>query len=1544
MVVLLVFSNAALAAPSPAIPTLPQSEANGSELNALPEGGKIAKEDAHIEQYKATDKVRVIVEVDGDPAITYATKEGKKYSELSESTKENLQNEILKTQQTVKDKLNSASLNIKVEESFTTAFNGFSGEVEYQEITAMKKVPGVKEVTIAVEYQRPEEQEPNMKYSKEIIEAQLAWENYGYDGEGMIVGIIDTGIDPAHKDFVLTDDSKAALSKESVEAAIAENGLPGKFHTAKVPYGYNYMDKNQEVLDLGPGASHHGMHVAGTVAANGDEENGGIKGVSPEAQLLALKVFGNDPNMGSTWGDIYIKAIDDAIILGADVINMSLGSTASFVDENNPEQQAIARAVENGVLMAISAGNSAHLGNGWLNPNGSAKAPFASNPDIGVVGAPGLSYDSLQVASLENNFIDLDALSYEFDGEESGLAPFLSASKVHPNDLETKTYEVLHVGGQGIGVKADFEGIDFTGKFALVKRGNTFTDTALNAQNAGAAGVIVYNHSTGYVNMQTTDEINIPQLFMLQANGEALAAQLAEGVEVNITFTGELTTAPNPTAGEMSDFTSWGLTPNLDFKPEITAPGGNIYSTLQNNEYGVKSGTSMAAPHVAGGAAIVLQRVNEDFDVEGKDRVNLAKNILMNTSTPVVDKGLYNDYFQINSFYSPRRQGAGLMKLDAALSTPVVVTEATTNEAKVALKEIEGNVATFTLNVENLSDAVVTYNVDGTVQTDMALNGNNLIEAQGIFKDGTISAEAPYTGEYPISFSADQLTVPAGESVTFDVTVDLTDTIDWMYNEPLEAIFANGYFVEGFVQLTDVNDSNPTVTVPYVGYKGDWSKPPVIDGMVYDSKSFYGTSGMVADAGDDYNYLGYNPAADTFNNATIAISPNGDGVNDEAIPVLSFLRNAKLVEYKVLDSEGNTLRKIKSEKDVRKHYYDRGLGAYYTLNPENGWDGKVKNTVAADGEYIFEIATTVDFEGKAPQSVKVPVIVDTVAPEVSASVDGYTVNFEATDERSGVSYFDILVDGESVLETPLAADATSYKFDKAVSASSEVTVIAVDYAGNYSEATVGAVDGGNPVITVNTPETFSIHDTSDVKVAGTVTDETEIKEFTVNGQATELVWDEENSVYNFETVVTFEDGANPIEIVAVDEAGNEHSLTNSRMIFVDTTAPELSVDVPTRVSGETETVELTTHISDNAEELRFLIDGSEEFYNEMAGYNMVPFSTEVTTELTLEPGENVFELKLVDLAGNTTTEEIVIHRTDGGEIFRLEGENRYETSVAISQAGFESSDVVVLARGDNFADALAGVPLAAKYDAPVLLTRTNKLEDVTKEEIARLGATKVYILGGYEAIGSEVDAQVKSIDSKIEVVRLAGESRYDTAAKIAHEVAPEGSDAVVVVNGKNFPDALSVASYAGANNLPILLTATNELPERTSDTISELGATEALVIGGVEAVSESVESDLPNPERIAGNTRYETSVAVAEYFEPNVELGMFVATGKQFADALSGAALAAAVDSGILLVGNDLDPSVENYLVDNNVANVAVLGGKYAVSDSIYNKLKDLLQ
>ena len=1516
---LLVFSSSVMAAAGP----VPVKEERTKPVTSQE---NFSTEDE--QKYKATDKVRVIVEVEGDPAIAYATKQGKKFSDLNKTKKTELLNNVLNSQEKVKKQFASKKVNMDFKENFTTVFNGFSGIVEYSQIANIEKLSGVTSITIATEYERPEAT-PEMKYSKELVEAQRAWDEYGYDGEGMIVGVIDTGVDPSHKDFVLTDDAKGNLTEGAVNSAINENGLSGQFHTAKVPYGYNYMDESQEILDLGPGASMHGMHVSGTVGANGDEDNGGIKGVSPEAQILGLKVFGNDPKMGSTWGDIYVKAIDDSIILGADVLNLSLGSTASFVSPEDPEQKAIERAVENGVLMSISAGNSAHLGNGFSNP-------VPTNPDIGVVGSPGLSYDSLQVASLENSFMDMSAVSYSF-GDVEGLASFMSASSVNPKDLDEKTFGLEYA---GLGGPGDFVGKDFTGKFALIQRGEfDFVTKTLNAQAAGASGVIVYNNADGYLSMASDSAIVIPQLFMLKTNGDLLATQIQDGVEVTISFDGETVTSGNPLSGEMSGFTSWGVTPNLDFKPEITAPGGNILSTFQDDRYGTMSGTSMAAPHVSGGSAIVLQRVDEEFGLEGKERVEMAKNIMMNTSKQVQDKGTVQDMLELDNPYSPRLQGAGLMQLHAALSTPVVVTEKNKGEAKVALKEVGENIS-FTLEATNYSDKAITYNVDANVQTDLALFGElgyapNELEAQGIegavvtFNDGATTVE-----------------VPANGATTIEVNIDLAAAKVLAPNagglvDP-EEIFPNGYFVEGFVTLS--NETQPELSVPYVGFKGDWNAAPVLDELAYDGNdSFYEQAGMLTSSGDDFNYLGFDPLTGKKAVANIAISPNADGAHDNAIPILSFLRNAKLVEYSVLDKDKKPLRKIKSENNIRKNYFDGGSGGAqtYRLNSSVAWDGTVKNKVVEDGQYYYEISTTIDYAGKEAQKVQIPVVVDTVAPKVTAALDGNTVTFGVTDEGSGVAYAELLVNGKVVGTTN--GEEHTHTFDKKLPSGAVVSVVAEDYAGNTDVVVIkGVNDKTPPVITPNTPSTGEIFNTNEIHVSGTVSDDSEIVEFKVMGEDVELVWNEEKGNYNYDTTVTFEeDGSHVIALYAKDVAGNEVLLSNSRFVIVDTTAPGLEVDVPSNVGYETTSVSLVAQLSDNFDELRYLVDGSEEYYNEMSGYDMVEISEEVTTELSLQPGNNIFKLEVIDVAGNTTTKEVSVYRAEADKVARISGDDRYTTALEISQDGWDSADTVILARGDNYADALAGVPLAHKLDAPILLTPSNKLLDDVVKEIKRLDAKQVIILGGANAVSNTVFTALEN--EKVSVSRASGDTRFETAAQIAALVSPDGAEEVVVVNGLDFPDALSVATHAAKQGLPILLTETNKLPQETANAIEALGATKSVVVGGTTVVTDKVAKQLPKATRLAGKDRYETNVKVANHFGVESK-HVYVATGKTYADALTGAVLAAKNDSAVLLVHDRVPEVVKTYIAEQDVERLTIFGGESAVSTKVSTDLSKLVE
>ncbi|GAB3065866.1 S8 family serine peptidase [Virgibacillus ainsalahensis] len=990
----------------------------------------------NLEETEDPDKeVRVIVEMEEEAPVEKATRKGVTYKSLGKPEKAGLEQAAIATQKAVKDNMKGKGVQAKFQNEFTAVVNGFSAEVKQKDIAEIEEIEDVKTVHIVNKYERPIA-EPEMKYSKELVEAQAAWRDYGYRGEGMVVGIIDTGIDPSHRDMVLSDSETAALTEESVNETIDQEDLPGNYYTEKVPYGYNYMDGNDEIREIHEGASYHGMHVAGTVGANGDEASDGVLGIAPEAQLLALKVFGNDPDMQSTYGDIYIKAIDDAIKLGVDALNMSLGSTAGFVNEESPEQQAVTRAVDNGVLMSISGGNSALFADGFFYP-------YASNPDYGVSGSPGVAYDSLQVASYENDFMEVDALEYTIGGGVD-TAAFLSASSVHPNDVEQKSFDVVDA---GLGYPEDFEGKDVDGKYALIQRGElAFTQKTLNAQAAGAAGVIIYNNEDGMVNMATESAITIPQLSMLKSDGDKLVEAIQDGQAPALEFAGEKTTMVNPEAGKMSAFSSWGLTPNLDFKPEITAPGGQIYSTLNDNEYGLMSGTSMAAPHVSGGAALVLERVDEQFGYENANRVNLAKNLMMNTSKQVEFDGAH---------VSPRRQGAGLMQLHAALSTPVMVTDSQTNEAKVALKEVQENEVTFELTAQNFSDEAVVYDVEANVQTDTPVDGGGvLVTAPNQFGATDLGDLATVDGE-----AVSTVEVPANGSTSFHVTINVSGM-----DASLKEIFTNGYWLEGFVTLTDPADTNPTLTVPYVGFKGEWDDSPIFDTPMWDETTFYGNTGIVTSIGDEgFGFLGEELETEGIDPEKIAFSPNGDGTKDDAGLILSFLRNAKEANFHVLDEDGNVVETIANEEYVRKDYYDSGQGSYYKLSSDWMWDGTINGETASEGQYYLQAEAVIDFNGAEAQTLEIPLVLDTTAPEAEADFDrgNREVSIEVADNEagSGIASWEIFLNGEPALDTPLNNGETEYELT-GVHPSTTVSVTVLDNAGNEFEEIVAGPPRG----------------------------------------------------------------------------------------------------------------------------------------------------------------------------------------------------------------------------------------------------------------------------------------------------------------------------------------------------------------------------------------------------------------------------------------------------------------------------------------------------
>ncbi|MBN8210733.1 SpoIID/LytB domain-containing protein [Bacillus sp. NTK071] len=296
-------------------------------------------------------------------------------------------------------------------------------------------------------------------------------------------------------------------------------------------------------------------------------------------------------------------------------------------------------------------------------------------------------------------------------------------------------------------------------------------------------------------------------------------------------------------------------------------------------------------------------------------------------------------------------------------------------------------------------------------------------------------------------------------------------------------------------------------------------------------------------------------------------------------------------------------------------------------------------------------------------------------------------------------------------------------------------------------------------------------------------------------------------------------------------------------------------------------------------------------------------------------------------------------------INRLAGNNRYETSVEISKAGWkQASDVVVLGRGDLSVDALTGSVLAKKHNAPLLLTTSNKLPSVVEAELDRLKPEKVYILGGPAAISEEVYKQLSTKDYIAKIDRISGANRYETSVAVANEIGNSNQVFVTTGDGKS-PDALSIAPYAASKQIPIILTATEKLSSATADYMTAANPVKTTIIGGENAVSNAVRDQLATSstvDRVAGANRYETSVKIAQTFDFENK-GVFFANGDVFIDALPGSPFAAALGAPVILTKqNTLSTEVEQYLKSTLSREFYFLGGEAAISKPIEDRVSKL--
>ncbi len=978
---------------------------------------------------------------------------------------------------------------VELRYQYSTVMNGFAIRARYGELDAIRKLSNVKSAFVAPTFERPEPVlETNMTSSKELIGTQGVWDT-DYKGEGQVVAILDTGLDTHHEAFQ-TAPKDAKYNKDMVQKVITEKMLNANITKAdpvyvneKVPYVYDYADKDTVVdptdFSLTNGNS-HGTHVAGTVAGKSNV----IEGVAPEAQLMIFKVF-PDATSGARTSDI-VAALEDCVRLGVDVVNMSLGSSNGFTDGSEEELvlgKVYERIMDAGISMSVSAGNSSTISEN----NARSATALASNPDTAVVGSPSTYSSSTSVASVVNSVLHAQYIGF---GEEK-LAFSESASGAQPKLSNLKGQSLDCVVVPNNGEEEDYEGLDLAGKVALVTRGGiTFTDKVKYAAMHNAKAIIVCNNQPGTLSMAINDnDYLIPAVIVSKDDGEKLKNAEVKKVDISDQFA-EFDT--NET-GLMSDFSSWGVSPNLDLKPEIAAPGGHIYSAVPFNTYNDMSGTSMAAPHVAGTYALVKQYIKKQpqfSSLSNEEIGKLATQLLMCTSHPTKNKD--------NVFYAPRQQGSGIVNIYDAIRTKAYLYTDTevevNNKPKLNLYDDPSKTGTFTksFHINNISDKQVTYNlvnasVAETVEED---NSGELILGE---------KSQDVTGEVDYEISAKNA-VCEGKKVTVDAGQDAVVTVTWTMNSGLKQFYdeklVNGGFFEGFLKLENEEKEDPNLSIPYLGFYGDWTQAPLFDaGSVYDynvyqqaphaalsSQLYLGvnmfdelTAELIYSELSPYLYGKYYEMALKPDVNKIAISPNGTADSLQYLQ-LGMLRNARELTYTVTDKDGKVVQSGKSEFVGKSSNYS---GSIYSEKLPINFDGKDE-----DGKELPNNSTyTVTVKGKLDykkhdtthnlnDTFSIPVTIDSEAPvaenaKIVKEEDKVYLEFDAKDNQY-LSYVEVGVsaNGENTKVDGIVLNAEEKNAEEKVkvditneyAAGSQLYVDVYDYAFNETQFKVLAVD------------------------------------------------------------------------------------------------------------------------------------------------------------------------------------------------------------------------------------------------------------------------------------------------------------------------------------------------------------------------------------------------------------------------------------------------------------------------------------------------------
>ena len=898
----------------------------------------------------------------------------------------------------------------QVEREYDNVLTGFALKAPAGALDAIRRAPGVRAAFLereghvndgaTLDAEGGLEASQNGGQDPANLSAQLMMrtDQVAQKGEGKVIAVIDTGVDTTHQAFTGALAGTPALTPQKVAALSSQlgEGKTGVYISQKFPFAYDYADGDNDASPREGGSGFHGTHVAGIAAGNADK----IIGTAPDAQVIVAKVTRSEDD--ALLDSALLASLDDMLILHPDVINLSLGWTAGMDNEADTVYATVYKKLQDaGITVNAAAGNAFSTGYG----NNSGKGlPYASDPDSSVIDEPATYSSVVAVASVENALI---RNAFTVNGKDIGYqrSRGMNGEKVaYFSDLPAGTYEYVDAGfasEEDVAALKEKYPDGLAGKIALVSRGKmTYQKKVENLYDLHPAGILVYNNvSVGSLIIMNLTTQDMPAAFISQADGQAMldapehTLSIAEGQVL-----------PQSSIYEASEFSSWGVSPDLRLKPEIAAPGGNVFSSIPNGAYEQTSGTSMATPQMAGISAIVLQRVQSDplfASMSARQQADVVQNLIMGTARPLTDAAQTT-----GALYSPRQQGAGLVDALAATTSSVYPTVVGAPEQSRPKADLGDGTKGwhFDVTLHNLSGVPATYELSSQALSEI-VDGGFFTEHSSDWRGHGV--EITYSGAASASAEGATVTVPASGEAT--VGIDIAPGSEFASyvadNTP------NGTFLDGFVRFASKTDGQPDLAVPYLGFYGDWGKAPIFDALASVGGAHTRASDIVN--GQTGAALGYNPlvkvadrTGDPNPQRYVISRSTASGAPTILEPRTGTLRSVHSLTSTYTNEAGETVFSVTNHQNWKS--------VYLTSSEENTWVEAYHESTAfdanaekfaqmPDGAYTLRIAASNDGPSSARQSISYNFRLDTKAPVISDLVysgkdEGFVVTFDVTDD------------------------------------------------------------------------------------------------------------------------------------------------------------------------------------------------------------------------------------------------------------------------------------------------------------------------------------------------------------------------------------------------------------------------------------------------------------------------------------------------------------------------------------------------------------------